>query len=157
MRTPQKGNMGIDASAALAFALQDDPHHVQAVSLVAALDRRNITLCAPPMFAYEVDSVLRLREWKGELTPTQVEEARTLIDALGVEIEYDAADRERALEIARQYDQPRAYDAAYAAHAEARGVELVTTDQPFYEALNGKKKPKAAPALSWVKLLNSGF
>ena len=70
-----------------------------------------------------------------------------------ITIEYDEADRDRAFAIAQQYDQPRCYDAAYAAHAEARGVEMVTTDAPFFEAVNGSKKPKKASALTFVKLL----
>lgn len=142
-----------DASAALAFALKDEAQHAQALAVVRALVAQEATICAPAMFAYECESVLRLRVWKGEMTETEAAEARRFIDALGVEIEYDVADRERAFEIARQYDQPRAYDAAYAAHAEARGIELVTTDKPFHKAVNGAKKPKNAPALSWVKLL----
>ena len=144
-----------DASAALAFALQDEAQHGGAVALVRALVAQDATICAPALFAYECDSVLRLRVWKGEMTETEAAEARHFIDALGVEIEYNAADRDRAREIARQYDQPHTCDAAYAAHAEARGVEMITTDKPFYEAVNGKKKPKAAPALPWVKLLAS--
>lgn len=153
MTTPTNGRMGIDASVALSFAFHDDRNHVQAVALVDALNTQGMTFCAPAMFAYEVDSVVRLRQWKGELTETQAAEARSLIEALGIEVGYDPGDRDRAFEIARQYGQPRVYDAAYAAHAEARGVELVTTDAPFYEAVNGSKKPKAAPALVWVKLL----
>lgn len=142
-----------DASTALAFALADDPLHGQAVALVTALNAIGTQLCAPAMFAYECDSVICLRVWKGRLSNTQAAMARAAIAALPITIEYDPRDHERAFEIARQYEQPRAYDAAYAAHAEARGVELVTTDEPFYEAVNGSKKPKAAPALSWVKLL----
>lgn len=153
MTTPINRRLAIDASAALSFAFQDDPNHNQAVNFVDALNSQRVKFCAPALFAYEVDSVIRLREWKGAFTRTQAIEARALIEALGVEVEYDPRDHERAFEIARQYDQPRVYDAAYAAHAEARGVELLTTDAPFYEAVNGSKKPKAAPALSRVKLL----
>lgn len=60
---------------------------------------------------------------------------------------------DRAFQIAVDYDQPRAYDAAYAAHAEARGLKLITTDKPFFEALNGVKRPQKMPPLSFVKLL----
>jgi len=106
-----------DASAALAFAFQDEPKHAEAVALVRALASQNVTLCAPALFAYEV------------------------------------GDRARAFQIARDYEQPRVYDASYAAHAGARGLELVTTDKPFFEAVNGTKKPKTAPPLSFVRLL----
>lgn len=142
-----------DASMALAFALQDEPLHPQAKVLVGALAKQNATLCAPALFAYEVDSVLRLRVYKGAMSEADAAQARAFVDALAVQIEYDASDRNRAFQIARAYDQPRCYDAAYAAHAEARGVELLTTDVPFFEAVNGSKKPKTAPPMAFVKLL----
>ena len=56
-----------DASAALAFALPDEPLHAKAVAIVWALAVQGTTLCAPAMFAYECDSVIRLRLWKGSL------------------------------------------------------------------------------------------
>ena len=142
-----------DASAALAFALPDEPCHAQAVAIVKAFAVQKVAFCAPALFAYECDSVIRLRLWKGTLTTAQSQLARAVIEALAVDIEYDANDRERALQIAATYDQPRAYDAAYAAHAESRGLELVTTDKPFWEAVNGPKKPQNAPPLTFVKLL----
>ena len=142
-----------DASAALAFALPDEPLHAQAVAIVRAFAVQGTTLCAPAMFAYECDSVIRLRLWKGSLSEAEATLARAALQSLPITIEYDEADRDRAFAIAQQYDQPRCYDAAYAAHAEARGVEMVTTDAPFFEAVNGSKKPKKASALTFVKLL----
>ncbi len=146
----------LDASVALAFVLEDEPLHEQAKQLIRQWAAQNVTLCAPAMFAYECDSIIRLRVYKKALTLQKAEEARAFLDALGITIEYDASDRTRAYQIATDYDQPRAYDAAYAAHAEARGVELVTTDAPFFEAVNGAKKPKKAAALTFVKLLTAG-
>ena len=143
----------VDASFALAFALKGEPLHEQAKALVRVWAGEGSTLCAPAMFAYECESVIRLRVYKGAFTQAEAEEARALIAALAVAVEFDADDQERAFQIATDYDQPRAYDAAYAAHAEARGVELVTTDAPFFEAVNGAKRPKAAPPLSFVTLL----
>lgn len=142
-----------DASMALAFALQDEPLHASAMAVVGALAKQNAQLCAPALFAYEVDSVLRLRVYKGALSEADAAQAQAVVNALSVQIEYDARNRNRAFQIARAYDQPRVYDASYAAHAEARGVELLTTDVPFFEAVNGSKKPKTAPSLPFVKLL----
>ena len=143
-----------DASAALAFVFQDEPKHAAAVELVRALAAQNVTLCAPALFAYEVDSVIRLRVWKGTLSEDDAATARAIIDALAVEIEYDESDRERAFQIARDYEQPRVYDASYAAHAQSRGFEMVTTDKPFFEGVSGSKKPKTVPPLLLVKLLS---
>lgn len=57
-----------DASAALAFALPDEPQHAQAVAIVKAFAAQGTTLCAPALFAYECNSVIRLRLWKKSLT-----------------------------------------------------------------------------------------
>lgn len=74
---------------------------MQAKVRVRQLAARGATLCAPPLFAYECASIIRLRVF----------------------------------------------------YAEARGVELITTDKPFFEAANGAKRPKSAPALTFVTLL----
>ena len=52
-----------DASIALAFVLPDKPLHAKAVALVMAFAQHGTTLCAPAMFTYECDSVIRLRLW----------------------------------------------------------------------------------------------
>lgn len=143
----------LDASAALAFALQDELLHVPAKALVKQLITQGATLCAPPLFLYECDSIIRLRVYKGALSETEAQEARRFVQALAVAVEHDAADGERAYQIARDYHQPRVYDAWYAAYAEARGIEMVTTDEPFFEAVNGTKRPKGAPPLAFVRLL----
>lgn len=144
----------LDASAALAFVLPDEPLHAQAVALFKTLSQNGITFYAPAMFPSECDSVIRLRVWKGTLTTSQAQTARAILDALPLLVEYDAADCSRAFQIALDYDQPRVYDASYAAHAQSRGLELLTTDAPFFEAVNGSKKPKTQPPLGFVKLLS---
>lgn len=148
-----KSAVCIDANLALALVFKDERHHKEARNLFQQFGVDNVTLCAPAMFAYEFDSVVRLRIYKGEITLTQAEEARAFLNGLGVVIVYDGVDRDRAFEIAHQYDQPRAYDATYAAHAEARGLDLFTFDQPFFEAVNGSKRPKNVAPLTFVKLV----
>lgn len=144
----------LDASAALAFALRDEPLHAQAKVLIANLVGQGVSLYAPQLFAYECDSIIRLRVYKGAYSEAEAQEARALIAALGVAIEGGgAAEADRAFEIARDYDQARVYDATYAAFAQLAGVELHTTDAPFFDAVNGAKRPKAAAPLAFVKLL----
>lgn len=129
--------VAVDASAALAFALKAEKHHAQAVALVSDLAARGVSLCAPSLFAYECDSVIRRLVFSGALTSEKADEAREIIAALGVDVVHDAAILERAYIIATDYGQPRAYDAAYAAFAEARGVDLWTDDERFYNAIAG--------------------
>lgn len=59
------------------------------------------------------------------------------MDALQVEIIYDAATRTRARDIAVTLNQVRVYDATYAALAELRGCEFWTADERFYNSAAG--------------------
>ena len=43
--------------------------------------------------------------------------------------------RQRAREIAEQFNQPTVYDATYAALAELRGCDFWTADKLFYDAV----------------------
>lgn len=138
----------LDASAALAFVLPDEPLHERAVARLSQLAATGFSFCAPALFAYECDAVLCLRVHKGALTTTQAQLARAALDALGVAVEYDAADHDRAFEIAREYSQPRCYDAAYAAHAQSRRLDLLTADEKFFQAVTKPKK-----ALHFVRAL----
>ena len=143
----------IDAALAIAAVVQDDHNHKAAFALIAQWGTQGVILCAPAMFAYECNSVIRMKVSSGKLTRIQAEEALEFLEALGIVIEYDPADNARAYQIATNYHQHRAYDAAYAAHAEARGLEFVTVDGPFFEAVNGSKLPTTAAALTFVKLV----
>ena len=101
---------------ALAAVLQDDHNHAAALALLAQLAARNAEFCSPAIFVYECDSVIRLRVHQQKMSVESAQEARDLIEALNVQVEFDASDRKRAFQIATIYAQPRAYDAAYAAH-----------------------------------------
>ena len=144
----------LDASTVLAFALPDEPLADEAAALMEKLASQNTIICAPALFAYECNSVIRLRLYKGSVTDVQAQNARAVINALPIELEYDAVNGERAFQIACDYGQPRAYDVAYAAYAESRGVDLITADRPFFEAVNGSKRPRTKSPLSFVKLLS---
>ena len=100
MSEPLSDRVCLDASVALAFFLEDEPFHEQAKQLIRQWAAQNVTLCAPAMFAYECDSIIRLRVYKKGLTAQKAEEARAFLDALGITIEYDASDRIRAYQIA---------------------------------------------------------
>jgi predicted nucleic acid-binding protein len=144
----------LDASVVLAAVLPREPQHNLAVALLKKLASQKATLCAPVLFIHECDSVIRLRLYKGDLSSSEAQEARAAIVVMAVCVEFNIQESERAFQIACDYNQPRAYDAAYAAYAESRGVELVTADRPFFEAVNGGKRPRTRSPLSFVKLLS---
>jgi predicted nucleic acid-binding protein len=138
-----------DASAACAFALNDEPCHTQVLALVADLAGKQTQIIAPSLFLCECDSVIRLRVYKGALNDEEASQARRFVAALAVVID-DAMIYDRAFEIARIYNQPRTYDATYAALAELRGVELWTADKRFYNSVTSAKKP-----LEFVKFVEN--
>ena len=125
----------IDAAVALAAVIHNDPDHTVALNYLANLAAENITLCAPALFRYECDAVIRLQVYRGTLNGAQATTALSLIDALGVVLEFDVSNSDRTYEIATEYIQPRAYDAAYAAHAESRGIDFVTIDSPYGDGI----------------------
>lgn len=132
----------LDASAAIAFTLPDEPLYAQAQALIADLDAQGARLIAPPLFEAETDSVLRLRvAVKGTLTAAGEVLAQGVLDALPVQIIYDPATRGRARQLAAQLGRPRVYDATYAALADLHGIadrhgtRLWTADERFFNAV----------------------
>lgn len=149
-----QGQICLDASVVLAAVLPNEPQHNLAVALLKKLASQKATLCAPAMFIYECDSVIRLRLYQGDLSYSEAQDARAAIAVMAVCFEFNSRESERAFQIACDYNQPRAYDAAYAAYAESRGVDLITADRPFFEAVNGSKRPRTKSPLPFVKLLS---
>lgn len=136
-----------DASLALAFVLNDEPYHAQAVALITDLAGESARIIAPPIFLCECDSTIRLRVYKGALSDEDASTARIIIAALAIGIESENAIYDRAFEIARIHNQPRTYDATYAALAESHGLELWTADKRFYNSVSG--------ALPFVKFIGN--
>lgn len=59
----------------------------------------------------------------------------TLLDSAPVVLVTHPRMRQRAREIARQFNQRKVYDATYAALAELRGCDFWTADKAFYDAV----------------------
>jgi predicted nucleic acid-binding protein len=93
------------------------------------------SLIAPPLFEYEVESVLQERLHSGALTEAEVDTALTRLQATGVQITSHIDMVKRARAIARRFDQQRIYDSVYAALAELSGCEFWTADKAFFEAV----------------------
>jgi predicted nucleic acid-binding protein len=132
--------------------LAEEPLHNAALALITELADKQMQIIVPPLFLCERDSTIRLRVYKGDYNDEEASQARNLIAALGVVIDTDVGIHDRAFEIARVYNQPRCYDATYAALAEARNLNLWTADERFYNSVAGTniKNP-----LRYVKFLGS--
>ena len=139
-----------DASAAIAFGVEDEPWHEAALSLLDDWNQNGVELCAPPLFESETDSTLRRRVHLKSLSAAEADEARSFIALLRVEIVQHEATRELAYAIAQQFDQIRVYDSTYAALAQVLGVNLWTADARFFRSVNG---PDLKAPLSWVRFI----
>lgn len=90
-----------------------------------------IRLIAPPLFENETESVIQEEVFFGHVSVA--DKALRALDRAGVQIIYDPRVKERARQIARQFNQRRVYDATYAALTELRGCEFWTADKAFYD------------------------
>jgi predicted nucleic acid-binding protein len=127
----------VDASVALKWVLAGEPLRNEALALLQRSIESGDRLIAPPLFAAEVDSVVRRYAHTGVLDPVQETAAWLLLDAAPVTLVDEPAVRPRARAIARQFNQRFVYDSIYAALAEAIGCEFWTADMEFHKAVVG--------------------
>ena len=139
----------VDASVILKLVLKGEPHRDKARRLVRASITVGMTLIAPPFYISEVDSVIRKRVFEGKLRPADAQRAFAVLDSAPVSVLTPPNLRQRAREIAEQFNQRTVYDATYAALAELRGCEFWTADYKFYSDVR--------IALSFVKYLVNYF
>lgn len=135
----------VDASLIAKLALESERDSRTARRLVRDSVAAGIRLIAPPIFPYEVDSVIRRCVYSGRLDSGYAQEAFAILDRAPVEIVNHVELRALARQIADQFNQPTVYDATYAALAQLRGCEFWTADRAFFEA--------TASRLGFVKYL----
>ena len=98
-----------------------------------------IQLIAPVFFEVETDSILRQKvSLRRELTIDQAQLAFASLRALPIKTRYSAEQRERAWEIAREFQFPTVYDATYLALAELRKCEFWTADEKLFKQVGDK-------------------
>jgi len=96
-------------------------------------------LIAPVFFEVETDSILRQKaSLRRELTADQAQRAFASLRALPIETRHSAEQRERAWEIAREFQFPTVYDATYLALAELRRCEFWTADEKLFKQVRSK-------------------
>ena len=93
-----------------------------------------IQLIAPLFFEVETDSILRQKvSLRRKLTADQAERAFASLRALPIKTTHSAAQRERAWEIAREFEFPTVYDATYLALAELSQCDFWTADEKLFK------------------------
>jgi predicted nucleic acid-binding protein len=96
-------------------------------------------LIAPVFFEVETDSILRQKvSLRRELTVAQAQRAFASLQGLPIKTTHSAEQRERAWEIAREFQFPTVYDATYLALAELRQCEFWTADEKLFKQVRDK-------------------
>lgn len=135
----------IDANIAIKWFVKGEAFRHKALKLLRESLAASITLIAPPLFESETDGIVQTRLVERRTTPAVADRTFALLDSAPVMIVTHTRLRQRAREIARQFNQRKVYDATYAALAELRGCEFWTADKTFYDAVKA--------ALPFVKYL----
>jgi len=125
----------VDASVGIKWVIKGEPFRGKARQLLTESLAGGITLIAPPLFEYEIESVIQTKVVRGLVTTTDADLALQALAATGVQLITHPDAVKRAREIARQFHQSKIYDALYAALAELRGCEFWTADKAFYDAV----------------------
>ena len=98
-----------------------------------------IQLIAPVFFEVETDSILRQKaSLRRELTADQAQRAFVSLRELPIKTKHSAEQRERAWEIAREFQFPTVYDAIYLALAELSKCDFWTADEKLFKQVGDK-------------------
>jgi predicted nucleic acid-binding protein len=98
-------------------------------------------ITAPFLLAYEVTSVLRNKVFRGELPSEAGEAAFVAFRTQEISLLHPEGIEEKTWALARQWNLPTGYDAAYLALAELLDYECWTADRKFAATLR-KKVPR---------------
>lgn len=125
----------IDANVFLKLVLKGEPHRVTARRLIDDTNRAGVEMIAPPMLPFEIDSVIRKQVYLGKMTNPQARKAFGFLDTVPIKVLDHPRLRERARDIAEQFNQSSVYDASYAALADLHACDFWTNDTRFYDAV----------------------
>src|SRR5678815_5262998 len=96
-------------------------------------------LIAPVFFEVETDSILRQKaSLRRELTADQAQSAFASLRSLPIKTRHSAEQRDRAWEIASEFQFPTVYDATYLALAELSQCEFWTADEKLFKQVRDK-------------------
>lgn len=134
----------VDANLALKLVLGEDDSP-RTLALWRRWVEHEVAIVAPPLLAYEVTSVLRVKVQRGLLSTVHGDEAFALIHAQGIEYHAPPDLHRLAWEFAKRFARPNAYDAHYLALAEILDCPFWTADERLYNTVKEH--------LPWVRWL----
>ncbi|MGH2514611.1 MAG: type II toxin-antitoxin system VapC family toxin [Ktedonobacterales bacterium] len=133
------GKVVVDTSIALKWVVVEADSD-RANALLGAWQRHGVLLIAPTLLTYEVANILRQRQHRASMSPTQAE--TSLRALLGGSILLGIIDQTgqqnlglRALELADLHHLAAAYDAHFLALAEREGCEYWTADERLWNTV----------------------
>jgi len=134
----------VDASVFLRSVFPDEEGHDQALAIMKDHAFGALELVAPTLLPYEVANCILLSLQGKRPTRNLIKEdaVRILADFQELRVHTEVVDPEKMLQIGEAH-QRTAYDAAYLALAERKGLQLITGDKRLYNGVKGK--------LDWVK------
>ncbi|MGH9837512.1 MAG: type II toxin-antitoxin system VapC family toxin [Blastocatellia bacterium] len=135
----------VDASVGIKWVVKGEPYRGKARKFLKESLTGGITLIAPPLFEYEIESVIQTKVVRSLISTADADIALQALAAVRVQQVAHPGAVKRAREIARRFNQPKIYDSLYAALAELRACEFWTADKAFYDAVK--------TALPFVKYL----
>jgi predicted nucleic acid-binding protein len=127
----------VDASLTLSWLLPWEGSE-KADAIFEEWARTRAEVIGPPLLFAEVTSVLREAVYRAKISPDEGEEAFRTFLGLGIRKVDHPELHIKAWELARELNQPKAYDAHYLALAELEGCELWTQDGRFYHSAGAK-------------------
>jgi predicted nucleic acid-binding protein len=130
----------IDPSVALAWLLPDETNARADAVRVAVENGADAWI--PAHWWLEIGNGLLMAERRGRITPEQVAQALSLVNALPLEEDEETAEQipVRTMALARKHGLT-IYDAAYLELAQRRGAMLATFDEQLLAAAANEKIP----------------
>jgi predicted nucleic acid-binding protein len=132
----------VDASLAIKLVVRES-FSDRALDLWQNWIESGVEPIAPPIFPFEVSSVIRNKCVRNELTAEEAERAFNLFTRLNFIVLTSETLLKEAWDMAKELGLPTLYDTAYLALAKLCNCEFWTADEVLINSLQGK--------FSWVK------
>lgn len=136
----------IDASLIIR-TLVPGPYSDQALALVQKWQATDVTLIAPGLLAFEVTSTLRRLVYHDQISPALGDEAFAHFLQMRIQFSNRQSLVQLAWRLAKDFNQSRAYDAAYLATAKLHKCEFWTADERLYNSVSQR--------INWVKWIGA--
>jgi len=132
----------VDASLAIKLVVRES-FSDRALDLWQNWIESGVEPIAPPIFPFEVSSVIRNKYVRNELTAEEAERAFNLFTRLNFIVLTSETLLKEAWDMAKELGLPTLYDTAYLALAKLCNCEFWTADEVLINSLQGR--------FSWVK------